>query len=59
MHNSSDWSLSFRLSHKNPICISPLSHLTLLTSNTWTVSGEEYRSWRSSLCNTYSVLFII
>ena len=35
----------------SPILATCLTHFIHLAFNTWVVSGEEYRSWSSSLCN--------
>jgi hypothetical protein len=45
--------LSFRLSHKYPICISPLPHSCYIPyppQPPWLWLGEEYKLWSSSLC---------
>ena len=57
---SSKWSLSIRVSHQNPVYVSPLSirttctaHLVLLDLITRTIVGEQYRSLSSSLCSIF------
>ena len=56
MPESPKWSLSFRFLRQNPVHASPLpirttypAHLILLHFITWTILGEEYRSFSSSL----------
>jgi hypothetical protein len=57
MPRSSKWSHFSRFSHRNPLCtLSPTwatwpTNLILHYMITRTIFGEEYRSWRSSLCN--------
>jgi len=60
MPGSPKWSLTLRFPHQNPLYASPLpspicttchSHLSLLYIITWTILGEEYRSFSSSLCS--------
>jgi len=55
---SSEWSLSLRFPHQNPVYTSLLPHtfympvrFILLDFITWTIFGEQYRSPSSSLCS--------
>ena len=55
---SSEWSLSLRFPHQNPVYTSPLphtrympAHFILLDLITCTIFGEDYRSPSSSLCS--------
>jgi len=57
MPGSSKWFLSLRFPHQNPVYASPLPHtrymprpFIFLDFITRTILGEEYRSFRSSLC---------
>ena len=54
---SSKWSLSLRFAHQNPVYAFPLPHtrymphpFIFLDFITQTILGEEYRSFRTSLC---------
>jgi len=60
MPGSPKWSLTLRFPHQNPLYASPLpspvcatcpSHHILLNFIAWTILGEEYRSFSSSLCS--------
>ena len=57
MPESSKWSLSLRFPHQNPVYASPLPIRATCPANhiflnliTWTIFGEQYRTFSSSLC---------
>ena len=63
---SPKWSLSLRFSHQNPVYAFPLpiratspAHLIHLDFITWTILGEEYRSFSFSFCGFLHSLFTL